>query len=303
MSAALRQGEVDQARLVARIRAEFPELPFSKAELNDFGEDHAVMLLDDRWVFRFPRGAEAAARGATERRLLAALTPVSPVAVPHYERVARDGAFAGYRMIAGHELTEAAFAALPRQRQEAVLGEIGAFLRALHALPPTLLDGLPEGASPDDAAAFVARHAERRQRLAEALGEPLGRAADRFYAALPAAVATDRRVVIHGDLTEDHVLLDPEAGRLAGVIDFTDAALGDPAYDFAFLWAYGAWAPGLAAQACGESADTADTLARSRWWFTRFRIDQVWWTISGARAYDVARIRAELGGLFQALGI
>jgi aminoglycoside 2''-phosphotransferase len=301
MSAAPRQGKVDQARLAARIQTEFPELPFSKAELNDFGEDHAVIVLDGRWVFRFPRGAEAAARGTTERRLLAALAPVSPVAVPHYEHVARDGAFAGYRMIVGRELTEAAFAALPHPRQEAVLAEIGGFLRALHALPPTLLEALPEGARSADADAFVALYAERREQLAAALGERLSRAADRFYATLPAAVASGRRAVVHGDMTEDHVLLDPDAGRLAGVIDFTDAALGDPAYDFAFLWAYGAWAPGLAAQAYG--ADAADMLARSRWWFTRYLIDQMWWTISGARAYDLDRIRPELGGLFESLGV
>ena len=43
-------------------------------------------------------------------------------------------------------------------------------------------------------------------------------------------------------------------------------------------------------------------LARSLWWFTRFRVDQIWWSVSGARNYDVARIRRELGGLFTTLG-
>jgi aminoglycoside 2''-phosphotransferase len=41
-------------------------------------------------------------------------------------------------------------------------------------------------------------------------------------------------VLIHRDLGIEHVLLEP-GGRLAGVIDWGDAAIGDPAIDFAGL--------------------------------------------------------------------
>jgi hypothetical protein len=51
----LKQGRVDLDALLARVRAAFPELTFTRATLNDFGEDHAVVILDDAWVFRFPR--------------------------------------------------------------------------------------------------------------------------------------------------------------------------------------------------------------------------------------------------------
>src|SRR5271168_935289 len=113
MDVEVRQGRVDLAGLVERIRTEFPLLRFADAKLNDFGEDHAVVLLDGRWAFRFPRSAAAAALGVMERRLLAQLNAVSPVATPHYEHVSQAGDFGGYRMIAGEELTEARFAALP----------------------------------------------------------------------------------------------------------------------------------------------------------------------------------------------
>ena len=107
---------------------------------------------------------------------------------------------------------------------------------------------------------------------------------------------------MHGDLTEDHILLDPaRSARLAGVIDFTDAALGDPAFDFTWLWAYGDWAPAHAAKSYG--GETEALLSRSLWWFVRYRIDQIWWNESGARAYDVARIVRALPGLLDALGV
>jgi len=302
MDVELTQGRVDLAGLVGRIRVEFPHLEFANATLNELGEDHAVVILDDRWVFRFPRTAAAAACGATERRLLATLNPVSPVVTPRYEHVSQAGDFGGYRMIAGEELTEAAFAALPREAQEAVLDEIGRFLRVMHALPAALVTR-PGSAPIEDAAWYADRYAERRTRLAEALGPVLLALTDRFYQAFPAAVANTEVAVIHRDFSDDHVLLDPQRQRLAGVIDFTDAALGDPAFDFAFLWSYGREAPARVLQSYASGAESTGILKRSLWWFVRFRIDQVWWTVSDARAYDIERIATELPALFGALSL
>ena len=45
--------------------------------------------------------------------------------------------------------------------------------------------------------------------------------------------------VIHSDVTEDHIYVIPERGGLAGIIDFADVEISDPALDFAGLWLYG----------------------------------------------------------------
>jgi aminoglycoside 2''-phosphotransferase len=296
----LAQGRVDLGALVARIRAEFPDLAFDRATLNDFGDDHAAVLLDDAWVFRFPRNAEVAAHTASERRLLHALAPISPIAVPAYERVSASGDFGGYRLIAGQELSEALFASLAADVQARVLDQIGRFLAALHSLPADLV-AAHGNASDGDAARYVGHYRQRRERLAAVLAPDLLAAADRFYAALPKAVATTQTAVTHRDFTEDHILLAPGGDRLAGVIDFTDAALGDPAFDFTFLWAYGDDAPARAAPAYGGGPSTASILTRSRWLFARYRLDQVWWTLNGDREYDIERLVEALPGLFAAL--
>ncbi len=78
----LSQGSVDLAARVARMLAEFPDLAFERATPNDLGEDHAVVVLDDACVFRFPRNAEVAAHAAMERHLLDVLKSVSPIDSP-----------------------------------------------------------------------------------------------------------------------------------------------------------------------------------------------------------------------------
>ncbi|HEX3918774.1 MAG TPA: aminoglycoside phosphotransferase family protein [Caulobacteraceae bacterium] len=299
----LPQGEVDLDVLVARIRGEFPALAFERAVLNDFGEDHAVVILDDAWVFRFPRGLEAAAYAARERRLLEHLARVSPLATPRHELISAAGDFAGYRMIAGEELSEARFAALPAPAQDTILAQIGAFLAVLHATPPQILATDGPSRPSDTGEAFAERYEERRAEFATLLPPELLVRADAFYAALPAAVAGAPIRVVHNDFTEDHILLAPEGDRLAGVIDFTDAGLGDPAFDFTFLWAYGDDAPAQVLRSYGPGHEADGILERSRWWFVRYRLDQVWWDARGHRAYGRARLLASLAHQFGALGL
>jgi aminoglycoside phosphotransferase (APT) family kinase protein len=299
VEAGLAQGAVELAPLLARVRTEFPALRFERAALNDSGEDHAIVLLDDTWVVRFPRSAEAAAYSAQERRLLERLARVSNLAVPRYEHVAAAGDFGGYPMIAGAPLTPARFAALDRASQTRVLDEMGVFLRRLHDLPPTLCEAGPAAWSGAD---YATRFSERRPTFRQILAPALLGRAEAFYAALPAAVATDVRRPVHNDFTDDHVLLAPDGDRLAGVIDFTDAGLGDPACDFTFLWAYAEWAPAHAIEAYGDPGLGPGLLTRSRWWFVRYGLDQLWWNAMGHRAYDPAAVIALLERDLAALG-
>ena len=50
-----------------------------------------------------------------------------------------------------------------------------------------------------------------------------------------AAQSPSQGVLLHGDLTYDNILVDPINGNVTGVIDFGDAQIGDPAFDFRTL--------------------------------------------------------------------
>lgn len=134
--------------------------------------------------------------------------------------------------------------------------EIGAALR------PALAESLAQ--------AFAAIHsipepAARAAGLAELDREERGRIEwfESGYAGLSALYASDRRVgpylrwvkelddplrrldaplrVIHHDISPEHLLADAQTGRLVGILDWTDAILGDPARDFMPLVTFGGW--------------------------------------------------------------
>lgn len=206
------------------------------------GWDSRVLLaLDDagdQWIFRFPRRAEVAQEMGRERRLLALLRGRLGVEVPHWrvDTVIEGQLVVGYRALHGH----------PAAYEPEGAGDF----RYVLPIPP------PHRYSRTLATALVALHAIDPVEVAHTLGTAmpstteirseharvLYRCADTF----PQAAALRRRWegqlgddelwsfdprLRHGDVHPEHTMVDGRGG-LTGIIDWTDAGLGDPASDF-----------------------------------------------------------------------
>jgi hypothetical protein len=135
-----------------------------------------------------------------------------------------------YPLVPGRPLLGApAGSAAGRERQ---LRRAGAILRALHAAPAELADGLPASTF-GDAAAEVHKAAGHIRFLAPGTGARLEDVLDRarkLHARLPG----ESSVFTHADYKADHLLATPE--RLT-LIDFDTCALADPALDLGKLLA------------------------------------------------------------------
>jgi aminoglycoside phosphotransferase (APT) family kinase protein len=231
----------DAAELVGE---QFGALRGAPVEPLATGWDNTVYLVGGTWVFRFPRRAVALPGVEREITVLPALAPRLPLPIPVPELVGRPSRrfpwpFWGGRLVPGAEL---AAAALSEAGRLGVARDVGAFLGALHAphLVGEVGPGLPR--DPMRRGDPAVRAPRTRRELAQ-LGEQGLRAADpgldRFLAdaaLLPAPTGAD--VVSHGDLHVRHVLVtgaDDPAGA-AGVIDWGDLCLADPAVDLALAY-------------------------------------------------------------------
>lgn len=226
----------------AMIAERFPELRAERVERLGQGWDNAAYLVDGAAVFRFPQRGVAAPLIATEIGVLPLIAPaVAPVAIPVARWVGEPGGgypwrFAGYPLLRGTPLDvarpgDAALAALARP--------LGRFLRALHGLDPA--PAVAAGLPPDLIGRLdpVKRMPQVRERLAALASAGVVSEADgatlleRFVADAPEGEPS-RLAVLHGDLYARHLLVD-QRGALAGVIDWGDLHLGDPAVDLSVV--------------------------------------------------------------------
>ena len=202
----------DRHRLIADALGRSPR---TILEVED-GYDFEIAIVDDEWVFRFPR--RSAVEQALEREivLLPAIAPTLPVDVPSFEHLSRDPLFVGYRLIRGDPLVD-----------EDADG-VRAFLEALHALDPS---GLPVE-RPDWVEAYRDQCAEFERLVLPLLSKDRRSQAMRLFGEAETLVDF-KPALLHADLGPAHLRV--RHSRLVGVIDWSDARLGDPALDYAWL--------------------------------------------------------------------
>ena len=182
----------------------------------DDGYDYEVVVVDDAWVFRFPRRAEVAQVLEQEVGLLPKLARGLPVEVPRFAHVSREPPYVLYPLIEGTPLVD-----------EDPQG-VQAFLAALHSLDAESL--------PLRRPVWIEEYVERCERFARDVLPLLDRDEQgpaRDLLAEAQTLTGFEPVPIHADLLPEHLLC--RNGRLAGVIDWSDACIGDPALDYAWL--------------------------------------------------------------------
>ena len=287
--------------LTARIRAAFPQLQFTHAKLIGHGDDNLVVVLDDQWMARFPRNDEYRGRFAAELNLLAKLAPLSCVPVPHYPYVSEGRDFGGYRKIRGREMTPAVFAAMSSADQKAALSLIAAFLSTLHALPAeTIAQADGTIARTWSGAQFAGLYRDtRRAEIARTVSPETLARFDAFHAALatlPPGVAR----LAHDDLSDDHILV--YGSHLSGIIDFSDAAFGDPVIDFAWFWSLGEEHVDRLLQDYKFASEDPALKTRSLWIFVRYMINLLWYGVRGKWPLTAEQTVAALEPYLKRLG-
>jgi aminoglycoside 2''-phosphotransferase len=204
------------------------------------GTDSVAYLVDGEWVFRFPAVDNARRTLRRELSLLPRLGPALPLRTPAFEHVATrdDGEllFVGYRVLPGVPLTPELLGTLGDDEQVAALASLAAFLQALHAFPVDVARAAGV-AHERVSGGYHAGQRDLPRTLAAHL--PAGEVADLEveFAAYEAEYAQSHvpPALLHSDLKPDHLLYDPAARRITGVLDWGDVSLGDPDFDLAVV--------------------------------------------------------------------
>lgn len=227
---------MEPAEVRGRISSVFPEIEIVTVSPLGAGWDSEAWLINDELVFRFAVRPGLDAQVHKEQDLLTELSGHLKVRLPIPLYVARDGgkdafAFSGHEYIPGTPLSEST---LGRPDLERVAGEIAAFLSTLHGLSVEAIEPLVSPITPEVGQPWLYRDRLRIDIFPILDAEERVAVEDRWDKVTAGMGLPPNLVPIHSDLGEDHILLDDDR-RLAGVIDWGDATIGDPALDFAGL--------------------------------------------------------------------
>lgn len=228
------------------VRAAFPEAAAASLEWVGSGWEFDAYRTSDDWLFRFPRRADVVSLFEREGPILELARSVLPpsVSVPRVTVVRHAVPEFPYPIAAHPYIPGARADDVSDALRPALAESIGEALAAIHSVPeaaaraaglveldrdePGRVEWLTWGS------AGVRALNDRDGTLNEAV-EWLSQVDDplrRLEAPLR---------MIHHDVSPEHLLVDPETGRLVGILDWTDAILGDPARDFAALVPFAGW--------------------------------------------------------------
>ncbi len=200
------------------------------------GQDNVAYEVGGDLIVRFGKEPDPDARSARvdrEGRLLAVVAAVSPLPVPEPVFVDPGAGCLAYRRLPGRPLLE-----LPAGRRATRSGPVaealGGLLAALHAVPADRVAGLVD-VDDQPLTGWLREAAELNAALGGAVPDRYRPAVARFLADPPPEPHPGPPVFSHNDLGIEHILVDPQTVAVSGIIDWTDAALVDPAYDFGLL--------------------------------------------------------------------
>lgn len=247
----------------AALRAHMPELAHLPLEELGGGLDNAAFRAGDV-VLRVAADGHDVVR---EARLLGVVARHVSVGVPRPLFADREAGVMAYPMIAGRPL-------LGRTAPDGLAQTMGRFLRELHAIDLGDVGGLVDDDPADP------------ERWLEDLDGPPD-----LIEALRTSVPPPgrRRVLAHADLGAEHLL--EHDGALAGVIDWSDAAITDPALDLARP--YRDFGPGFLAELLEAYGDLDDARPRIEFFARCAALEDLGYgRATGAREYVRAAERS-----------
>ncbi|MEO5951951.1 MAG: aminoglycoside phosphotransferase family protein [Chloroflexia bacterium] len=238
------------------------EMPFAveSAVFEGEGDFCRAYTVNGDWIFRFAYNEEGSIAMQREIGLLPKLAPVVSLPIPEivYSGQQDNGLYyVGYRKIEGVPLSRDFYQGLSAEEQENCAREIALFLRSLHwfDLVEAQGPGVPEsdyafcrtedGIQQGRAADIYASEGDRIAKhplLDQYLDSQVASALRMYVGVLVKSLLNETQlgelppVLVHGDLSGEHILFDVEARRIAGIIDFSDAIITTPLLDFAYLW-------------------------------------------------------------------
>lgn len=227
-----------------QVRERLPDADPATMRLSRDSLVNDTVIVNDAWVFRFPKDEAGKQVMSREAALLDLIRRHVDMPMPVFECCTDD--YAVYRFIPGVALDHNTLLRQDERTQDQLTEQLAAFLSQLHAIPQDVLahHGVSITARTGARVDWAARFRDIERDLFPLLGDDQKRWATELFASVLDGRLDlgDYQPVLTYDSLTDHrtksafnILFDPATKRISGILDFSAARLGDPASDFALI--------------------------------------------------------------------
>lgn len=221
------------------INDQFPKL--NPVEIHQVGEgwDNFIFLVNQAFIFRFPRREIAVPLLKNEINILPFLSTHLPIAIPKPIYIGKPSdkfpwPFVGYTYIKGVPAGEAQ---LNENQRIALAKPIAHFLKTLHEIP--IQEAMARGIKLDemDRLNIAKREPKLRHHLSQLADRGIIQDPTVYYRFIPQKNSNEvKHALLHGDFYFRNFLVIED--RLSGVIDWGDVHIGNPAMDLTIAFTF-----------------------------------------------------------------
>lgn len=218
-----------------RVREIAPRIEVSSMRLNDEGLANDVLIVNEEFVFRFPKNDFGFACLKNELVILSLLRGRITLKIPDPFYASED--CMAYRIIQGETLRRDLLLRLAEDEQQRVADQLAQFFRELHGFPVAEFPEIPAADMLRKYDGWVNAYARIREKVFPLLlPHVCDSVREHFESHLSERSNFEYELkLVDTDIPPYHILFDRSARRVNGIIDFGCAGLGDPAADFGVI--------------------------------------------------------------------
>ena len=258
----------------------------SVVTLSEQGQFNRLFLINDALVFRCPRYQDGILTLKREAQILAQIRDKVPLRTPRVRWVSSTGAelgeaFLTYDVLPGKPLwPEVLEFEVDAGVRVEIARQLGGFLAALHGI--VLWDEARQWPELDGADVWSQMYEEIRERLFAAMRPDARRAVEAHFAEYlrNPSLQEFTPCLRHGDFGSGNVLYDVGERSISGILDFSEAGIGDAAVDLAAVSCFG---DDMYAEICAAYPGVEAHLARARFYRGTFALQEA---LHGLRVGD-----------------